>query len=341
MKRMTLFLIICLITVAPAKLLPAQEILVGMSGSQLVEIDTRTCQTTPIAIQPNSPTPSDTLAISETGVAYFSGHAGGFGEVLHQWDIFGGIQQTLGSGTGFGDVFGMAMSPAGELFATDGHTNQLIKINLATGVGAPICSIPAQLQAIAFRDDGALFGVTLFSGGRVYQIDPETCSSTYIGTAGYGLITGIAFIDNILYGIDGSVNALIEINTSTGIGTVVATCAYGPSDLDKMPTTVVPGPDNDGDGIQNSFDNCIDISNSNQQDDDGDGIGNACDPFPDDPDNEKAQCQADLAQALADLEECLNGGCTPTHSKEKGPRCTDGIDNDCDGMMDSEDPDCQ
>jgi hypothetical protein len=34
------------------------------------------------------------------------------------------------------------------------------------------------------------------------------------------------------------------------------------------------------------------------------------------------------------------GGCVPTHSKEKGPRCTDGIDNDCDGLVDGNDPDC-
>jgi WD40 repeat protein len=32
--------------------------------------------------------------------------------------------------------------------------------------------------------------------------------------------------------------------------------------------------------------------------------------------------------------------CVPTHSKEKGPRCRDNIDNDCDGMMDGHDPDC-
>ena len=32
--------------------------------------------------------------------------------------------------------------------------------------------------------------------------------------------------------------------------------------------------------------------------------------------------------------------CVPTHSKEKGPRCTDGIDNDCDGLTDGDDPDC-
>lgn len=32
--------------------------------------------------------------------------------------------------------------------------------------------------------------------------------------------------------------------------------------------------------------------------------------------------------------------CIPTHNKEKGPRCSDGIDNDCDGLIDGDDPDC-
>ena len=34
------------------------------------------------------------------------------------------------------------------------------------------------------------------------------------------------------------------------------------------------------------------------------------------------------------------GECISTHSKEKGPRCSDGLDNDCDGLIDGEDPDC-
>ena len=34
------------------------------------------------------------------------------------------------------------------------------------------------------------------------------------------------------------------------------------------------------------------------------------------------------------------GGCTPTSNKEKGPKCSDGIDNDCDGLIDGDDPDC-
>jgi hypothetical protein len=34
------------------------------------------------------------------------------------------------------------------------------------------------------------------------------------------------------------------------------------------------------------------------------------------------------------------GGCVPTSNKEKGPRCSDGLDNDCDGLTDGDDPDC-
>lgn len=39
--------------------------------------------------------------------------------------------------------------------------------------------------------------------------------------------------------------------------------------------------DTDGDGIDDSTDNCPNIANSNQLDNDNDGIGNACDPTPD------------------------------------------------------------
>ncbi len=44
----------------------------------------------------------------------------------------------------------------------------------------------------------------------------------------------------------------------------------------STPETI--GIDADGDGIPNSWDNCVNKSNPNQKDTDQDGMGNACDP---------------------------------------------------------------
>jgi hypothetical protein len=41
-----------------------------------------------------------------------------------------------------------------------------------------------------------------------------------------------------------------------------------------------------------------------------------------------------------DVDACTGDFCVATHTKEKGPRCSDGLDNDCDTLIDAEDPDC-
>jgi hypothetical protein len=53
-----------------------------------------------------------------------------------------------------------------------------------------------------------------------------------------------------------------------------------------------------------------------------------------------SQANTDLNQCLTDLDECLSPSCVPTHDNEKGKRCGDGLDNDCDGLIDCDDPDC-
>jgi hypothetical protein len=62
--------------------------------------------------------------------------------------------------------------------------------------------------------------------------------------------------------------------------------------------------DPDWDGIPYVFDNCRNAYNPEQGDTDGDTIGDACDPFPDDPDNEFAQCRVDLGDLQSNLDAC-------------------------------------
>ncbi len=68
----------------------------------------------------------------------------------------------------------------------------------------------------------------------------------------------------------------------------------------------VPLLDDDQDGVDDLADNCRGLYNPDQLDADGDGIGDACDLFPNNPNNELAQCELDLDSALGDLEQCEN-----------------------------------
>ena len=81
-----------------------------------------------------------------------------------------------------------------------------------------------------------------------------------------------------------------------------------------------------GDGVREGVEEC-----------DGSDFGGldctdfSCDPGP-------LACDLDC---MIDTSVCTGcPTCVPTHNKEKGPRCSDGIDNDCDGLIDGDDPDC-
>ncbi len=52
---------------------------------------------------------------------------------------------------------------------------------------------------------------------------------------------------------------------------------YFLTEFEVIGDTTPSGSDNDGDGIDNTSDNCPDIPNPGQEDNDGNGIGNACD----------------------------------------------------------------
>jgi hypothetical protein len=68
--------------------------------------------------------------------------------------------------------------------------------------------------------------------------------------------------------------------------------------------TVTPIQDSDGDGFPNASDNCPLDANADQLDTDSDTIGDVCDPFPNEPNNDLAQCLVDLADMTSDHDAC-------------------------------------
>ncbi len=95
--------------------------------------------------------------------------------------------------------------------------------------------------------------------------------------------------------------------TYDGEYTVFVAALGGVAGRYQLTVTTTPAPmgsDADGDGVEDGEDNCPGVANADQLDTDGDTIGDVCDPFPNEPNPELAQCLADLADVTADHDAC-------------------------------------
>lgn len=106
--------------------------------------------------------------------------------------------------------------------------NTLITINVVNGatavVGAATPSAGAQWSGMAAAGDGTVYAsANTYPGAELYAINPATGTATLIGTiTSANNIGGLAISpDGVLYGVDVAANTLVQINKTSGAGTVI------------------------------------------------------------------------------------------------------------------------
>ncbi len=106
---------------------------------------------------------------------------------------------------------------------------------------------------------------------------------------------------------------------------------------------VIPPPpaDSDGDGVPDTTDNCPATANADQLDADTDGTGDACE-IPSAVENTEALCTDGLDNDGDGLVDLLDSDCAAFLPAVENTEalCKDGLDNDGDELVDLGDPDC-
>lgn len=166
--------------------------------------------------------------------------------------------------------------------------------------------------------------------GGVVVGDAETLLGTrafYVGGAGMQSLSDVLEAD---YGLDLNGWILRSATAISDDGRTIIGDGFDPDATAELWIAILPDPhdydgdgvpdesddcprlpnadqsDPDGDGVGTLCDNCADAANPDQLDTDGDSLGDVCDPFPDDPQNELAQCTLDLETTRAELQVCLD-----------------------------------
>ncbi|MGA1794224.1 MAG: MopE-related protein [bacterium] len=159
-------------------------------------------------------------------------------------------------------------------------------------------------------------------------VDGVTISSypDYIGNTGMDM-------NDWEYVLSGCTGLLTLEPEYEGMHDVAVTCtdAMAGIGIAELRILFVSRSDRDGDDIYDYLDNCPNTGNTDQEDADQDGLGDACDPCPYDPNNDGDGDGICVSE----------GDCNDNDAAvyPGAPELCDGKDNDCDGVIPSDEVD--
>lgn len=176
-------------------------------------------------------------ANADSGVAYGSTGTADGGRLI-TIDPLTGAGTLIGL-TGLGAVPSLAISGAGEIFASDASSGDIYRIDAATGAATFVSSTGLfALQAMAFDRNSVLYGISFQPPDfNLYIIDPLSGQLTVVGPTG-DYFSGMAFdpITGALWASGGGASSVADgihtINLADGTPTLVGTTGLGGSTPD-------------------------------------------------------------------------------------------------------------
>jgi hypothetical protein len=160
-------------------------------------------------------------AQATTGWAVQSGVGGD--NALYRINLETGAATKIGLGVGYTQLRSLTFDAEGRLWGADDGADQLIRIDLQTGVGTPVAStVDSSVHTLEFDCAGRLLMVA--NPGSVYglyTVNPTDASATLVGPTGVAVV-GLASTQSALFGLTGSGTVgLGRINPATGAVTPV------------------------------------------------------------------------------------------------------------------------
>lgn len=230
------------------------------------------------------------------------------------------------------DLSDLELLPDGRMIGSDPGERALLSIDLETGETIAECETEYGLSGLALSPGGTLYGSTGGGNqggpsGTLFIVDLEDdCELIQIGDGtGFGRVPGLAFgpggrlfgstgfgsdgDDSVAGGGSGSQPELIEINTETGVGTLVAfITGEGVENIDGLAFGL------GGDCNENGIPDDCDIDDGTSIDVDADGTPDECQP----------DCNEN---GVPDSHEILTGAADDCNDNGVPDECEEG--NDC------------